>query len=199
LVPWRRRPSSTLTPDPGAPQTTPWQLQINLHHCEAASVNLMRLTENPRPDVVYVQEPYTLRGKPQYIPAGYDAFLCNLTPRQPRALIFASKALNAWFREDLSSSDQCVIQSKCILRGKTVTAASVYFPGDAEVISPEFNKLVQNCASRKSELLVAGDINAHHTHWGSKSVNARGEELLTYVCASDLLFCNRGGTPTFNI
>ena len=85
-----------------------------------------------------------------------------------------------------------------MLGNKTVTAASVYFPGDAEVISPIFNELVQRCAARKAELIVACDVNAHHTHWGSTDINARGEEFLAYVCASDLLFCNRGGTPTFD-
>uniref|UniRef100_A0A1I8H7N1 RNase H domain-containing protein n=1 Tax=Macrostomum lignano TaxID=282301 RepID=A0A1I8H7N1_9PLAT len=48
------------------------------------------------------------------------------------------------------------------------------------------------------ELLVAGDINAHHTHWGSNTSNSRGEELLAYICTTNTEFCNIGGTPTFD-
>jgi len=37
--------------------------QINLQHTKTASDNLMGLTEKKEIDVVYIQEPYTIRDK----------------------------------------------------------------------------------------------------------------------------------------
>lgn len=49
-----------------------WCLQINTQHCVAASVNLMRTTEQQLPGLVFVQEPWVTKGKPK----GPRASLC---------------------------------------------------------------------------------------------------------------------------
>uniref|UniRef100_A0A1I8FVG9 RNase H domain-containing protein n=1 Tax=Macrostomum lignano TaxID=282301 RepID=A0A1I8FVG9_9PLAT len=140
-------------------------LQLNLHHCIAASTNLMRVANFAKPGIILLQEPWTKK---------------------------------AWHRPDLSDRDLCVIQSNHIITNRTVIIASIYIPGDGPAVPPNLTSLVDYCSNRRFELLVAGDINAHHTHWGSNSSNSRGEELLAYICTTNTEFCNIGGTPTFD-
>uniref|UniRef100_A0A1I8I4W7 Ribosomal protein L19 n=1 Tax=Macrostomum lignano TaxID=282301 RepID=A0A1I8I4W7_9PLAT len=140
-------------------------LQLNLHHCIAASTNLMRVANFAKPGIILLQEPWTKK---------------------------------AWHRPDLSDRDLCVIQSNHIITNRTVIIASIYIPGDGPAVPPNLTSLVDYCSNRRFELLVAGDINAHHTHWGSNTSNSRGEELLAYICTTNTEFCNIGGTPTFD-
>lgn len=41
------------------------------------------------------------------------------------------------------------------------------------------------------------DSNSHHTVWGCRDVNARGETLLAFLSSSTLEFLNKGAIPTF--
>uniref|UniRef100_A0A1I8IGM7 RNase H domain-containing protein n=1 Tax=Macrostomum lignano TaxID=282301 RepID=A0A1I8IGM7_9PLAT len=117
---------------------------INLQHCVAASVNLMRYAELDKPGLILVQEPWTLR-----------------------ACIFASKTLSAWLRSDLSNRDICVIQSEDLLPGKTTLIASsigawrvlpVSSLSDHKFIS--FNLMAPRSATR-----VMWRRNARNTDW----------------------------------
>jgi hypothetical protein len=171
-------------------------LQLNLHHCIAASVNLARVVDLANPGVVFLQEPWTRKGKIQNVPYGFD---CFSDPQNPRAAVFVTAQLKAWHRPDLSDRDLCVIQTDHILHGRTTILASIiYIPGDGPAVPQNLITLVEYCSERKFELVVAGVINAHHTHWGSNISNDRGDDLLAYVCSTNLEFCNIGGTPTFD-
>lgn len=176
-----------------APETC---LQINLHHCTAASVNLSRVVEFAKPGLVLVQEPWTNKGKPLNIPSNYDCFVESAP--NPRALVFAGTHIKAWYRPDLSDGDLCAIQTTNLVPNKTVIIASIYIPGDGPAVPPKLASLVDYCSRRNFELLVGGDFNAHHTHWGSKNINDRGEELLAFLCTTNMEVCNIGGTPTFD-
>uniref|UniRef100_A0A1I8IME3 Endo/exonuclease/phosphatase domain-containing protein n=1 Tax=Macrostomum lignano TaxID=282301 RepID=A0A1I8IME3_9PLAT len=119
-------------------------MEINLQHCVAASVNLMRYAELDKPGLILVQEPWTLR-----------------------ACIFASKTLSAWLRSDLSNRDICVIQSEDLLPGKTTLIASsigawrvlpVSSLSDHKFIS--FNLMAPRSATR-----VMWRRNARNTDW----------------------------------
>uniref|UniRef100_A0A1I8H753 Protein kinase domain-containing protein n=1 Tax=Macrostomum lignano TaxID=282301 RepID=A0A1I8H753_9PLAT len=149
-------------------------LQLNLHHCIAASTNLMRVANFAKPGIILLQEPWTKKA------------------------MFVSTHLKAWHRPDLSDRDLCVIQFNHIITNRTVIIASIYIPGDGPAVPPNLISLVDYCSNCRFELLVAGDVNAHHTHWGNNTSNSRGEELLAYICTTNTEFCNIGGTPTFD-
>uniref|UniRef100_A0A1I8FX77 RNase H domain-containing protein n=1 Tax=Macrostomum lignano TaxID=282301 RepID=A0A1I8FX77_9PLAT len=144
-------------------------MEINLQHCVAASVNLMRYAELDKPGLILVQEPWTLRGKPQNAPAGYNCFYTY--PREanqpPRACIFASKTLSAWLRSDLSNRDICVIQSEDLLPGKTtLIASSIGAWRVLPVSSLSDHKFISfNLMAARSATRVMWRRNARNTDW----------------------------------
>uniref|UniRef100_A0A1I8IR31 RNase H domain-containing protein n=1 Tax=Macrostomum lignano TaxID=282301 RepID=A0A1I8IR31_9PLAT len=146
-------------------------MEINLQHCVAASVNLMRYAELDKPGLILVQEPWTLRGKPQNAPAGYNCFYTY--PREanqpPRACIFASKTLSAWLRSDLSNRDICVIQSEDLLPGKTTLIASNF------IYAAE--QWADRCGLRLSETKTAAIMFTSRTKWQIRPLTLYGREI----------------------
>lgn len=175
-------------------------LQINLQHCTAASVNLAAVTKKLNAQIVLVQEPWLHKGKLCNPPAGLNGFTCSTNANhQPRAAIFASEDLQAWLRSDLSSPELCVIQTTKLSKNNRATLiASMYIPGDGDSVPGALERLCQYAQDHNLDLLLGGDVNAHHTHWGSRAINARGEEVLAFLNTTNLVLCNRGAVPTFN-
>jgi hypothetical protein len=62
-------------------------------------------------------------------------------------------------------------------------------------------KLVMECRTGGTQLIIGCDANAHHTSWGSSdnnnNNNNRGNSLFNYIMANGLDIMNRGNTPTF--
>lgn len=58
-------------------------------------------------------------------------------------------------------------------------------------------RLELSISSTHSEVLLTGDFNAHHTDWGSRVCNKRGEALSDLINARGLTICNTGQKPTF--
>jgi len=46
-------------------------------------------------------------------------------------------------------------------------------------------------------ILLAGDFNAKHSDWGSKTNDPKGEALSDMIHALGLIVCNKGNDPTF--
>ncbi|KAJ8914639.1 hypothetical protein NQ315_015377 [Exocentrus adspersus] len=75
---------------------------------------------------------------------------------------------------------------------------SAYLPYESPSPSPrQLMELVEWCKSNNLPLIVGCDANAHHTCWGSKDVNQRGQDLLEFLISSGLDILNRGTKPTF--
>lgn len=53
-------------------------------------------------------------------------------------------------------------------------------------IPNELHKLADNCCKNNIDLIIGTDSNAHHTLWGSKSPNTRGEMVLDFMVESNL-------------
>lgn len=58
-------------------------------------------------------------------------------------------------------------------------------------------RLQESIKTAKTQVLVTGDFNAHHTDWGSKTCNKRGEALSDLISGLGLVVSNEGNTPTF--
>ena len=68
-------------------------VQINLHHCEAASEDLMLSMEQEGIDIALIQEPWLVRDKIRGLKAkGYDLFFLQKTGKK-RACIVARSSL----------------------------------------------------------------------------------------------------------
>ncbi|KAJ8909966.1 hypothetical protein NQ315_005973 [Exocentrus adspersus] len=75
---------------------------------------------------------------------------------------------------------------------------SAYLPYESPTPPPrQLMELVEWCKSNNLPLIVGYDANAHHTCWGSKDVNQRGQDLLEFLISSGLDILNRGTKPTF--
>ncbi len=186
-------------------------IQINAQHKKVSHSLLMdayisfikrSATKKLRPEsqlsVLLVQEPYYYRK----ITAPHP----NLTPvhfphgpgRRLRSCIFIDKAFPFWQLTQFTTQDMCTVGLKVL--GKEVILSSVYMPNNKDGTHPvslTLHKLIQHCRVTKAPLIIGCDANAHHTEWGSKDVNPRGEHLLEYFNNFGLSIQNIGTTPTF--
>jgi hypothetical protein len=79
--------------------------------------------------------------------------------------------------------------------------ASSYLPYDSDEPTPtkEVRVIIEHCQSRKKQLIVGRDGNAHHILWGSTGINPRGGNLMEFLVSSNLNILNRGNEPTFGM
>jgi hypothetical protein len=82
---------------------------------------------------------------------------------------------------------------------KELIVASAYLPRDSDEPSPptEVRDIIDYCHSKKKQLIIGCDANAHHTLWGSTGSNPRGESLMEFLVNSNLNILNHGNEPTF--
>jgi hypothetical protein len=57
--------------------------------------------------------------------------------------------------------------------------------------------VIEHCQSRKKQLIVGFDANAHHILWGSTGTNPRGNSLMEFLVSLNLNILNRGKEPAF--
>jgi hypothetical protein len=56
--------------------------------------------------------------------------------------------------------------------------------------------ITEYCHSRKKQLIIGCDANAHHTLWGSTGTNPR-ESLIEFLVSLNLNILNHANKPTF--
>jgi hypothetical protein len=78
---------------------------------------------------------------------------------------------------------------------------SAHLPYDSDEPPPtkEVRGITDYCYSRKKELIIGCDANAHHALWGSTGTNPRGESLLEFLASLNLNILNHGNQPTFMV
>jgi len=82
-------------------------------------------------------------------------------------------------------------------REHKIVVAAVYMPIDIKPPHSDLERLVQYCNSQKISLILGCDANAHHSLWGSKNCNYRGQALCEYLATTDIEVVNQGSEPTF--
>jgi hypothetical protein len=82
---------------------------------------------------------------------------------------------------------------------KELIVASAYLPYDSDEPPPtkEVRDIIEYCRSRKKQLIMGCDANAHTTLWGSTGSNTRGESLMEFLVSSYLNILNLGNEATF--
>ncbi|PNF19647.1 hypothetical protein B7P43_G18121 [Cryptotermes secundus] len=80
---------------------------------------------------------------------------------------------------------------------KELIVASVYLPYDSDEPpqTKEMSDIIDYCFSRKRQLIIGCDANAHHILWGSTGTNPRGESLMEFPVSSNLNILNHGNEP----
>ncbi|KAM8719035.1 hypothetical protein ACLKA7_011698 [Drosophila subpalustris] len=174
-------------------------LQINLHHCKAASAALMLRLAGGGADIALIQEPWVVCGTVSGLGSpDYKLFVSN-AQGNIRTSILARKHLNAFMLHNFSNEDNTAVSLE--LQPAPVRLLACYMAYDQEGPFPEdiTQSLISDCELNRIGLIVGFDANAHHTQWGSSNINARGELLLDYLLSTNLEIINRGNDPTFII
>ena len=100
-------------------------LQVNLNHSKLAQdciANKIQALNNKQAEfIICVQEPYVYRSKHARKPKSCNTY-CN--EDSPRAAIYSSKNITAWFIETLTTRDITVIQTK--IKSRETLVVSVY-------------------------------------------------------------------------
>ena len=176
-------------------------IQINLQHSKAATAVLQNQLLNDQVDIALIQEPYIVRGRVRGLEAkGVNVFY-DSAPEAPRTCIAFNNDLKLQPLLEYSSKDLTTVSlmtegGEC---GGEICVSSAYLPYDS--VEPATNslldRLTKSCLHNHKQLIVGMDANAHNTVWGSSDTNARGELLIEYLSANNLIILNRGNVPTF--
>ncbi len=61
----------------------------------------------------------------------------------------------------------------------------------------ELEKLIDYSKRVRIPVMIGMDANSHHVIWGSSDINPRGNALLEFIAANELVILNQGNEPTF--
>ena len=178
-------------------------LQLNAHKSSSSVACLQKLLcQNNALSIALVQEPWQVKGVVKGLNnPNHTVFHAICSPGvSPRAALVCPKELNPVFLSQLSTPDITAVQITLSLahrRTRPVVLVSAYLPGDEPIPQDHLRRIQDFCNSTKSDLLLGGDINAHHTVWCSTDNNPRGEEMLDLLTELDWHLLNTGGEPTF--
>lgn len=173
-------------------------VQINLHHSKAASDSLLTLLTDNDLDIALVQEPWQHKNKILGLKHNNYNILAGNYEGKIRTCILAKKCLNIFFLPQLSNEDLTVAK----LEGKesNFVLISAYFPYEYEDRPPvKCKNTIDHLTNIGLDFLIGIDANAHHTQWGSKDINDKGETLFDHILQANLELHNRGHEPTFVI
>jgi splicing factor 45 len=94
-----------------------------------------------------------------------------------RSCIYIRNHINALPLLKFCSRDATTVRLTYTYGGgnRELVVISAYLPYDSDEQSPtkEVRDITDYCYSRKKQLIIGCDANAHHTLWGSTSVNPR--------------------------
>ena len=171
-------------------------LQINLNHsklvqdCVAKKIKLMN--KKATGFIICLQEPYIYGAKHARKPKSCNTY-CN--DNSPRAAIYLSMDITAWYIESLSTRDITVIQTK--IKTRQTLVVSVYLDITIkEVIPDSLTAVMKYAKDKRLAILLCMDSNCHSSSFGTDD-NKRGEVLDDFIAAHNLKIENKGTEYTF--
>ena len=178
--------------------------QINLHHCQAATLGCGQRLVGPnqwtrqdleRIDIAMVQEPYLNNGQVKIFHNNINIY--SSSEPDNRACVLMNKNIKGFLMQQFTARDQTVVQIK--LGSKNIFVISVYMPYDSPNSPPSelLKNTVDFAQDNNISIIIGTDSNSHNTSWGSTNNNKRGEDLLEYILHKNLIVINEGTTPTF--
>lgn len=184
-------------------------VQINLGKRDQASTEIDLILKNNQFDIALIQEPCVDRKNN----------ICNLqghkyykkTGTRPRTCI--------WLSNEYESTAKCVLMSefsnqdittvnlkvkKNNQKPSNIIISSFYMPhmeGERRIPDPiteTLRALSKHAKQHTTDMILAGDSNAHHSLWGSQSNNLRGDKIIEFLASEDLDILNQGISPTWS-
>ena len=175
-------------------------IHYNLHHCIEVTFNFQEILSHYKSYIAFIQEPYCIDQEIKGVPSHATLFDNTDPGITPRAAILVSNNLakNIFTLSHLSNKDMCVIQiynfSPSI---NSIICVSIYLAHEYSIPTNDLKEVIKYAEQYNLPLIIAGDVNAHHTAWGSTDINDRGNDLLDFITLNNLTWANEGNTPTF--
>jgi hypothetical protein len=119
---------------------------------------------------------------------------------RPRACMVFRKGLNFLPLDEFCTPDlvTCSVDVNIENVKHKLIICSAYHAAESDVIPEQLEGIIKKCKADNRELIYCCDANAHHTCWGDKKDDERGDILLQFLAAHNLDFSNRGDEPTFS-
>jgi len=143
--------------------------------------------------ICLVQEPMTDKNRAIFQPNSCQIFCKG---KNPRASIYLSTSIKAWYMESLSTPDMTVVQMK--LNNRSTLIVSVYMDiNNTAVIPDELDKVMDYVNQKGLAIIIGADTNAHSTNYGPTG-NTRGDKVDLFTAQQRLSIENKGDTATFH-
>ena len=174
-------------------------IQCNLHKAKLAWASTASSFNDIKQHIFITTEPYHDRHR--VIPSVHKDLVhynYNQGPNGPRACILVNKSLSSacWEMKEFTSRDCVAI--KITINNKPIILASIYMDAEDKDFPPKpMTELTKYATKTNTPLIVGSDTNSHHTTWGDKNQDKRGEILLEYLGNSGLSWANKGTKPTY--
>ena len=172
--------------------------QINLKRKRNAWGTLLSNIRGKKNPIILVTEPHTDTN--HHITTtnrDLQSYYCKKGEQRPRAALIVHKQLESrcWELEQFTTPDLVAIKIK--REEKELILASSYMDITKTAPPPETLPIVKYAEQHKLPLIVGSDTNGHHTLWGNKECNDRGDDLLDFLTSFGLSWTNKGVKPTF--
>ncbi|XP_037944483.1 uncharacterized protein LOC119677283 [Teleopsis dalmanni] len=170
--------------------------QLNIHHSKAASA-MMRHFDEEKLDILLIQEPWIVQNAIMGFGTSVATLFFPQAAGKIRTCIMVRKGIQCIQLPHLYSPDLTTVRVGS--DANTFIVASAYLPYDSTEPPPsqEVIRLMEYCRTKRLEIVIGCDANAHNIVWGSSDSNNRGESLLEFVEKYNLMIVNRGLEPTF--
>ena len=159
---------------------------------------MCEVTQNVRSGLVLAQEPWTYASKIRSKLRGWNLFQGIEKGNCPRACIYATPDLCCSLILMFSNENIVAVRVNNVCQsGDSFVFVSAYMAAEEPAPPNSLRDLLVFTENEQISTIVGTDANAHHTIWGSSTINPRGEDLLAYCVSADLNFCNVGNKPPF--
>lgn len=165
-------------------------LQINLQKSRSATQNLKNTVDQTETDIIFIQEPYTIKNKINY-PNIWKTFYDQLADPPRAAIVCTNKN---WNPTTLHTSKD-IIAVELNLINQSYIFISVYADGlqEIECTIDTLEQLKSNY--RGKAIVIAGDFNSWNTKWGYPANNTRGHKMAEFIETNDLILFNTDDDP----
>lgn len=167
-------------------------LQINLRHSKAAGKNLEKVIVDRNADIVFIQEPYvTIKNNIfliPYLPKNYK-IAHNLDNQHAYgAVIIVKSCLAVSQVGDLMANHLVGLEIKTKHKSPPLRVFSLYCRPSCKNFKAVLDDF-QSFPGLKNTI-IAADINAKNSLWGSKITDKRGKEVETFLNNTQLKIIN---------
>lgn len=148
----------------------------------------MFLLKHPIPILAF-GEAYSKEG---FRLSGYTAFRSH-DQGPARTILCIRNDLTCVWQQRVSGINADIVQCRVRLNSTVLTVVALYVPPSSSLAKHSLKRLFD---SLEAPFVVVGDINAHHTSWGSRKTDSKGKIWAEFIEESDLRLLN-DGSPTF--